>query len=595
MDEKGKKAAIHHLKPGTILNKKYLVGNVLGEGGFGITYVGLDTTLDIKVAIKEYYPNGYVNRNNENSHEITVTTDQQKDFFNKGKERFLVEARSIAKFSREKGVVDVRDYFEENGTAYIIMEFLDGQTLGEYAKQNGNMSAKELFELMLPVMKSLRKMHSEGVIHRDISPDNIMFLKDGGLMLMDFGSARYYNNEEKMLSVVLKLGYAPEEQYRKNGVQGPWTDVYGMCATMYRCITGKVPEDALDRLHTDNLKKPSELKIEIPKTFEAILMYGLAVHKENRCKDMDELIRLTEKALKKEEISFTPQKVSDDEIYKTRAADEDYRTMVAESLIDENTTSPTYGDNFKGTGYSGYPTDFQNGRNNSGYNNGYNSYNNNNNNKNSSAKVIIAVIITLCILVTTVCATLLVLSINDASDDDTDNQSQSQQENKNEENDNQENDDVSVEAEDLQAAQEFTRASASSVLPDQKGYTYSASNALENDSDCWCEDSSGYGEGEWIKFELPEVQMLSGVRIINGYAGTKDQYEHNSKVKDITMEFSNGMTATATLKEFDSNSRKTVQVLEFSEPIETSYVKIIIDSVIPGECEDTCLTYVAPY
>lgn len=336
MIESDYESKAHHLKPGTMLNKKYFIGNVIGEGGFGITYIGFDTMLDVRVAVKEYFPNGCVNRNNSVTSEITITTEKQKDFFDKGKERFLGEARSIAKFSREQGIVGVRDYFEENGTAYIIMEYLDGQTLADYIKQNGNMDAKQLFILMKPVMESLQKVHNAGIIHRDISPDNIMYLKDGTFKLMDFGAARHFTNEEKNMSVVLKMGYAPEEQYRKNGVQGPWTDVYGMCATMYKCITGKVPEDALDRLYADNIKKPSELGVEIPRLFEVILMYGLAVHRENRCKDMAELLDLTDKVLKKEEVNLhrnpsAPQK----DLYKTQAADEIYKTQAADELYEE--------------------------------------------------------------------------------------------------------------------------------------------------------------------------------------------------------------------------------------------------------------------
>ena len=335
MQENVDKSATHHLKPGTKLGNKYIVGNVIGEGGFGITYIGLDTTLDIRVAIKEYYPNGRANRNHEATNEITVPSEQNQDFFQKGKEKFLMEARSIAKFNQQKGIVDVRDYFEENGTAYIIMEYLEGLTLGEYVKQNGNIDAKQLFILMRPIMKSLSKMHSAGIIHRDISPDNIMYMKDDTLKLMDFGAARYFLNENNNMSVVLKMGYAPEEQYRKNGTQGPWTDVYGMCATMYRCITGKTPEDALDRLHIDNIKRPSELGISIAKQFEVILMYGLAVHRENRCKDMDELIDLTDKALRREEIELQRRMVSNEDIYKTSAADEDYRTQAADEFYAE--------------------------------------------------------------------------------------------------------------------------------------------------------------------------------------------------------------------------------------------------------------------
>ena len=191
----------------------------------------------------------------------------------------------------------VRDFFECNGTAYIVMDYLDGINLSKYIRKNGKMPAQKVFELMLPIMSSLENVHNAGIIHRDISPDNIMYMKNGTLKLMDFGSARYFVNGEKEMSVMLKRGYAPEEQYRKKGVQGPWTDVYGLCATIYRCITGVVPEDALDRLAEDEIKKPSELGIEISQELEDALMMGLAVRKENRCQNMVMLKQMIKKAL----------------------------------------------------------------------------------------------------------------------------------------------------------------------------------------------------------------------------------------------------------------------------------------------------------
>ena len=288
----------HHLRPGQVLNGKYLVGNCIGEGGFGITYIGRDLVLDIKVAIKEFFPNGCVNRNNSATQDVTATTQEQKDFFNKGKLRFLEEAKNIAKFIDEPGVVSVREYFEANSTAYIIMEYLDGENLSRYVRKNGRMPAQEVFTLMLPIMKSLHRIHEAGIIHRDISPDNIMYMKNGTLKLMDFGSARFFTNEEKEMSIMLKKGYAPEEQYRKNGHQGPWTDVYGLCATIYRCITGVVPLDALDRMHEDRLKKPSQLGIQISPALEAVLMFGLAVYHDNRYKNMKELQTNIAKAIK---------------------------------------------------------------------------------------------------------------------------------------------------------------------------------------------------------------------------------------------------------------------------------------------------------
>lgn len=312
----------HHMKPGTILHGKYLVGNCIGEGGFGITYIGRDLTLDIKVAIKEYYPNGYVNRTNDFTQMVTTTTESQREFFSKGKEQFLQEARNIAKFIGEPGIVDVREFFEENNTAYIIMEYLDGEDLSSYVRKHGTIDAEELFKLVLPMVHSLQKIHEAGIIHRDISPDNIMYRRNGSLTLMDFGSARFFTNEAKELSVMLKQGYAPEEQYRKNGDQGPWTDVYGLCATIYRCITGEVPEDALDRMRADNLKKPSQLGVSISESLEKVLMYGLEVFKENRCKDMKELDELIRKAQRRQKISLDKGEDVRAELYRTKAADE---------------------------------------------------------------------------------------------------------------------------------------------------------------------------------------------------------------------------------------------------------------------------------
>lgn len=291
----GKKLGVelpsHHLKPGTVLNKKICVGAALGEGGFGITYIGRDLNLDIKVAVKEYYPNGYVNRSNTISPDLTcsISTDK-KDFFDKGKERFLREARILAKFAKEPGVVEVRDFFEENNTAYIIMEFLEGQDLKEYLKVNGTLSSEQTIRLLMPVMQALTKIHAQGLIHRDISPDNIRII-DGGVKLLDFGAAREVSSiANKSLSVMLKPGYAPEEQYRSKGNQGPWTDVYSLCATMYKCITGITPDDSAQRLFSDELKAPSALGVIIDSTIEAALMKGLAVLQRDRYQTIDELL-----------------------------------------------------------------------------------------------------------------------------------------------------------------------------------------------------------------------------------------------------------------------------------------------------------------
>lgn len=283
--------AFHHLPPGTILNGKYVLGKVLGEGGFGISYIGWDLNLDHKVAIKEYYPTSYVTRQAMYTPEVTMLTGNHQEFYKKGLDKFVEEARTLAKFSGLQGIVQVRDYFQENGTAYIVMEFAEGRTLKKILeKSDGKLPADRVFEMMRPVIESLEEVHKKGLIHRDISPDNMIVDEDGGVKLLDFGAARnYISEEEKSLSIILKPGYTPEEQYRSRGEQGPWTDVYALCATMYRTITGERPTESLDRLNNDDLKRPSSCGIAIGEQQEAALMKGLAVYKKDRLANMEEL------------------------------------------------------------------------------------------------------------------------------------------------------------------------------------------------------------------------------------------------------------------------------------------------------------------
>lgn len=280
----------HHLIVNQVLNGRYVVGAVIGEGGFGITYIGHDQKLDMRVAIKEFYPKGYVNRLSDHVTIMSSTCVDQKAFFEKGKERFLNEARLLAKFSGEPGIVDVRDFFEENNTAYIVMEYLDGETLKEYLKKKGTLLPEHTIHLLMPVMLSLKKIHREGLIHRDISPDNIM-LAGEQVKLLDFGAARNVANlSGKSLSVILKPGYAPVEQYSSKSEQGAFTDVYALCATMYKCITGFTPDDAAQRVYSDELKPPSALGISIDKTIENALMKGLSVLQNDRYQSIEDLL-----------------------------------------------------------------------------------------------------------------------------------------------------------------------------------------------------------------------------------------------------------------------------------------------------------------
>lgn len=274
---------LYCLRKGTRLIGRYTIEGVLGQGGFGITYLGMDELHKKKVAIKEFFPQGIVTRNIEYEDTVTVTLVGEKENYDKGKERFLKEAQTMAMFSKDKGIVKASDFFEINNTAYIVMEYLEGVTLKQYLRENERIDAEDLVELLVPLIEALDEIHSQGLIHRDISPDNIMVLPDGRIKLMDFGAARDYTEfGEKSLSIVLKPGYAPPEQYQTHGVQGPWTDIYALCATMYKCITGENPPDAIDRLVDDHLKKISAFGFTVSPQIEEAIIKGMSVAAKDR-------------------------------------------------------------------------------------------------------------------------------------------------------------------------------------------------------------------------------------------------------------------------------------------------------------------------
>lgn len=297
---------LHCLRKGTRLIGRYTIEKVLGQGGFGITYLGIDELHEKKVAIKEFFPQGIVTRNIEYEDAVTVTFVGEKDNYNKGKEKFLKEARIMARFSKDEGIVKAQDFFEINNTAYIVMEYLEGITLKQYLRENERIESEELLELFVPLIESLDEIHSQGLIHRDISPDNIMVLLGGKIKLMDFGAARAYTDfGEKSLSLILKPGYAPPEQYQTHGVQGPWTDIYALCATMYKCLTGENPPDAIERVMDDNLKEISEFGIPVSKQMEETIIKGMSISARNRYQNIEEfcedLYALSEETLTLEE------------------------------------------------------------------------------------------------------------------------------------------------------------------------------------------------------------------------------------------------------------------------------------------------------
>ena len=278
----------HHLPPGTILMDRYLVGRVLGEGGFGITYIGCDLRLELKVAIKEYFPTDKVTRHAMASLTVSSYIGAAASGYEAGKDRFLNEARTMARMDKQPQIVSVRDFFEANNTAYIVMEYVEGTTFKELvAQKGGRIPPAELFPMMEPLFSALSAMHERGLIHRDISPDNLM-LENGALRLLDFGCARESSRGTETMTIALKHGYAPIEQYQHKG-QGPWTDVYGLSATIYYCLTGKTPPQALDRLCEDELMLPRKLGVDITERQERALLYGMGIRPRRRFQSVEEL------------------------------------------------------------------------------------------------------------------------------------------------------------------------------------------------------------------------------------------------------------------------------------------------------------------
>jgi serine/threonine protein kinase len=277
-----------YLPPRTILDNQYLIGRVLGYGGFGITYLGWDMNLARKLAVKEYMPNGVASRASGDL-KVTVFRGQVDNEFEYGMQQFLEEGRTVARFQGHAGIVKVIDFVRANGTAYLVMEYLDGCTLETYLQRNnGKIPFPTVLNIMAPVMDALRAVHKESFLHRDISPDNVFVLNNGGVKLIDFGAARFaLSQRSKNLSVILKEGYAPPEQYSSKGNQGPWTDVYATAATMYRAITSKVPPPSLDRREADELEVPARMGVPLAPGAEHALMKGLAIRVADRYPSME--------------------------------------------------------------------------------------------------------------------------------------------------------------------------------------------------------------------------------------------------------------------------------------------------------------------
>lgn len=271
------------LKPGVVLKERYKIEEVIGAGGFGITYRAWDPLLQSYVAIKEYYPSGIATRSADSS-KVCVPVGQEQREYHRGRIRFLKEAQDVARFQSEPNIVSIYDYLEENDTAYMVMEYLHGCTLKQYIREHGGrLDTDHILHICLSVLDALAVVHKAGMIHRDISPENIFICEDLTVKLIDFGAAKQvYLDGEQTMSVVLKPGYAPPEQYAKKDKQGPWTDIYALGATLYFAATGEKPEESFGRVLGDTIKPVCEVNPEIPRAMSQVIMRAMSVKIEDR-------------------------------------------------------------------------------------------------------------------------------------------------------------------------------------------------------------------------------------------------------------------------------------------------------------------------
>lgn len=282
------------LRPGMCLRDRYVLGRVLGEGSFGISYIAWDCLLDTVVAIKEYFPASLVSRHISEEDEDTnvyIYEKRESQKYQESLKKYLGEAKSLSAYYDLDGIVSVRDFFYANNTAYIVMGYVDGISVKEYVEKNGPIEGEKFLRMLEPVIQSLAKVHQTGVLHRDISPDNMLLTRDEKLVLIDFGAARKENiNMTRSMTVVFKRGFSPEEQYRTRGQQGAWTDVYALCATAYYALTGKTPDESIQRVLEDDMPSLTEMTdVDLPMQQKRAFMKGMTVDFHHRYQTMDEL------------------------------------------------------------------------------------------------------------------------------------------------------------------------------------------------------------------------------------------------------------------------------------------------------------------
>ena len=309
---------------GTKLNDKIVIGRVMGKGGFGITYLGYDLRMDKTIAVKEYYPNG-ISYRVPGGTEVAVTDAKSAETFENGAEKFYTEAEMVSQFNGNPNIVSVYDYFRANSTVYLIMEYLSGITLKNYVKKHGKLTDGQALYVMDKIAAALSITHSAGVLHRDISPDNIMICSDGKIKLIDFGAARQILAESSSnLTVVMKPGYTPIEQYTKKGRQGAWTDIYSLGVSMYYALTKVIIDDPYARMDSD--EEFDENKYNINESLWEILKKCTMINASDRygsAIDLRKALKSVSAPLAPEMIELSPEDLKDEPEEKVDAAAHD--------------------------------------------------------------------------------------------------------------------------------------------------------------------------------------------------------------------------------------------------------------------------------
>lgn len=276
----------------TVLHGRYRIQDVIAEGGMGIVYLGYDPVLETKVSIKEYFPRRYAMRMPGRA-DLQIYAGSSAEIFQTELEKFIKEARTLARFGTLDSIVSVKDFFYENETGYMVMEYVEGETVKQLVDKEGRMEPLAVLRLMKPVLDCLSVIHREKLLHRDIAPDNLILREDGRLVLIDFGTARFLSaDDEKTMTIYYKSGYSAGEQYAPHTEKGPYTDVYGICTTMYFMLTGVSPEESVRRILHDRVVPLSKYRdIDLPDSAKNAIVKGMAVDIRKRYADVDQLCK----------------------------------------------------------------------------------------------------------------------------------------------------------------------------------------------------------------------------------------------------------------------------------------------------------------